>query len=429
MSQIEIRCVDQTAMFTNLPEIFSGDVNIDTVKFTFDDSWNGYTTKTAVFYNNPKDVYPQILDVNDIAVIPSQVMTKQCKLSIGVFGTKANGDVKTSKILTYNVGKGAINSDLESTPATPDFWTQLLARQINYENNITQQQNTFKNELTQQQSNFENELTQQQSNFENNMESGFNTFKSTVTNEVDTLEGIVKGRNQALAYNSYSEMVTALNSMSKDELKRGQNLYIGTVGVPDLWVYGVETNKVTYSYVNDNTIVNTLDTDTTIQVGYYRLAQLETQKVDLTNIESDIDNLQTNVTELQTSDTDINALITALTNRVTELENASGGSEWALLNSVTNGNSVDISNIDFKELYITFTDNGMNTNTTFDYPIISMYINKFQLSTTSKYFACAGGKQSLLIGAYVYASLTQINFYEAYNANTTFTRCMNVYYR
>ena len=32
MSQIEIRCVDQTAMFTNLPEIFSGDVNIDNFK-------------------------------------------------------------------------------------------------------------------------------------------------------------------------------------------------------------------------------------------------------------------------------------------------------------------------------------------------------------------------------------------------------------
>ena len=179
MSQIEIRCVDQTAMFTNLPEIFSGDVNIDTVKFTFDDSWNGYTTKTAVFYNNPKDVYPQILDVNDIAVIPSQVMTKQCKLSIGVFGTKANGDVKTSKILTYNVGKGAINSDLESTPATPDFWTQLLARQINFENTI------------------------------NSTVSGFETDINNLSNDVDTVEAIAKGRNQALAYNSYYEMITA----------------------------------------------------------------------------------------------------------------------------------------------------------------------------------------------------------------------------
>ena len=131
---------------------------------------------------------------------------------------------------------------------------------------------------------------------------------------------IAKGRNQSLAYNNYSEMITALNSMSADELKRGQNIYIGTVGVPDLWVYSVETSSVTYSYVNDETIVNSLGTDTTIQVGYYKLAQLETQKVDLTNIESDIN-------DLQTSDTDINALITALTNRITELENASINSD------------------------------------------------------------------------------------------------------
>lgn len=264
MSQIEIRCVDQTAMFTNLPEIFSGDVNIDTVKFTFDDSWNGYTTKTAVFYNNPKDVYPQILDDNNVAVIPSQVMTKECKLSIGVFGTKANGDVKTSKILTYNVGKGAINSDLESTPATPDFWTQLLSRQINFENTI-------------------------------------NTKVDTLETNVDTVEAIAKGRNQALAYNSYSEMITALNGMTKDELKRGQNIYIGSVGVPDLWVYGVETTNTTYTYTNDETFVSGLNNNVTVQVGYYKLAQLETQKVDVGGINASISGLQDDVETLQTN--------------------------------------------------------------------------------------------------------------------------------
>ena len=157
---------------------------------------------------------------------------------------------------------------------------------------------------------------------------------------------IAKGRNQSLAYNNYSEMITALTSMTKDELKRGQNLYIGTVGVPDLWVYSVETNKVNYSYTNDNAIVNSLGTNTTIQVGYYKLAQLETQKVDLTNIESDID-------ALQTSDTDINALITALTNRVTELENqaSSGGNEWKLMGQVTGTNSFSFTE-DFNELLI-----------------------------------------------------------------------------
>lgn len=126
MSQIEITCIDQTAIYTDTPEIFSGDVNVDTVKFIFDDSWNDYTNKTAVFYNDPKNVYPQILDVNDVAVIPSQVIANKCKLSIGVVGTNANGDIKTSKILTYNVGKGAISDDLESSTATPDIWLQIL---------------------------------------------------------------------------------------------------------------------------------------------------------------------------------------------------------------------------------------------------------------------------------------------------------------
>ena len=161
---------------------------------------------------------------------------------------------------------------------------------------------------------------------------------------------IAKGRNQSLAYNNYSEMITALNSMSKDELKRGQNIYIGTVGVPDLWVYSVEDSSVTYSYVDDKTIVNSLGTDTTIQVGYYKLAQLETQKADLTNIESDIN-------DLQTSDTDINALITALTNRVTELENASGGNEWTFLASVTGATTINLPS-EFKELSILMADDS-----------------------------------------------------------------------
>ena len=298
MSQIEIRCVDQTAMFTNLPELFSGDVNIDTVKFTFDDSWNGYTTKTAVFYNNPKDVYPQILDSNNIAVIPSQVMTKECKLSIGVFGTKANGDVKTSKILTYNVGKGAINSDLESTPATPDFWTQLLSRQINFENTI------------------------------NSTVSGFETDITNLSNDVDTVEAIAKGRNQALAYNSYSEMITALNTMSKDELKRGQNIYIGTVGVPDLWVYGVETTKTTYTYTNDETFVNGLNNNVTVQVGYYKLAQLETQKVDIGSINTGINSLRSDVEPLKIDVETIKSML--VPNQVTSVSYTKNGTGYTL---------------------------------------------------------------------------------------------------
>ena len=281
MAQIEINCIGQTAIYTNTPEIFSGDVNIDTVKFTFDEAWNGYDMKTAVFYNNPKDTYPVMLDENNVAVIPEAVMADKCKLSIGVFGTNANGDVKTSKILTYNIGKGAISNDLEAT--TPaDFWAKLLARQINYESNLIERQDTFESNITEQQTTFESNITQQQNIFESNMENEFNTLQTNVTNEVDTLEGIVKGRNQARVFNTTADMEAWLKDQkNKGVCNVGDNLYIVALDVPDWWISEV------------------LDTPDANTGYYYKIAKLEVQKVDLTNIESDIDTLQSDVNTLE----------------------------------------------------------------------------------------------------------------------------------
>ena len=126
MSQIEISCFGSNAIFTNTPNIFSGG-NVDSVKFKFDSEWSGFTTKTAVFYTNPKETALQILDSNNVANIPAEMLANKGKLSIGVIGTNANNDVKTSKILTYIIDKGAVTDDMETTSATPDIWLQLLS--------------------------------------------------------------------------------------------------------------------------------------------------------------------------------------------------------------------------------------------------------------------------------------------------------------
>ena len=68
--------------------------------------------------------------------------------------------------------------------------------------------------------------------------------------------------------------------------RKGRNINIVTVGVPDLWVAYVETTPVTYSYTSDTAFVSALETDGTVQVGYYKLAMLETQKIDLTDYAS-----------------------------------------------------------------------------------------------------------------------------------------------
>jgi hypothetical protein len=58
---------------------------------------------------------------------------------------------------------------------------------------------------------------------------------------------------------------------------------IQTKLIPDLWVYSVENTSVQYTYTTDEDFITYTNQATGGQVGYYKLAQLETQKVDLAN--------------------------------------------------------------------------------------------------------------------------------------------------
>lgn len=127
---------------------------------------------------------------------------------------------------------------------------------------------------------------------------------------------IAKGRNQAVAFTDYATMVEALNGYEKDEYKAGQNVYIGVVGVPDLWVYSVEDIRHTFIYESDDDIVDKLKNNTTVQVGFFKLAMLEGQKVDLTTYDQhlakhdeDIEKNATDIGELNSSLGNINVYV------------------------------------------------------------------------------------------------------------------------
>lgn len=113
-----------------------------------------------------------------------------------------------------------------------------------------------------------------------------------------TARNIAKGRNQAVAFSDYATMIAELNVMEKDQYKTGQNIYIGIVGVPDLWVYSVESVVHNFSYVSDDDVVEKLTANTTIQAGYYKLAMLEGQKVDLTTVNEQLTKHTEDITEL-----------------------------------------------------------------------------------------------------------------------------------
>lgn len=106
------------------------------------------------------------------------------------------------------------------------------------------------------------------------------TALSAVETTANTAKSIAEGRARAVSFESYSAMVTALNAAANTDYKVGDNIFIQAKEVPDLWVYSVESTTSSYSYTTDDALISALETGA-VQVGYYKIAAMETGKVDL----------------------------------------------------------------------------------------------------------------------------------------------------
>ena len=115
------------------------------------------------------------------------------------------------------------------------------------------------------------------------------TINKTVPTAINEVNSIAKGANQALSYSNYQAMITAFNALANDVYNVGQNVMIITLNVPDLWISGIESTNVPYTYTTDEAFTTELATNGYVQVGYYKLSALETQKVDLTNYVTNTD--------------------------------------------------------------------------------------------------------------------------------------------
>lgn len=122
MSTIKVKAVDQNIVFTDLPRIYSGDVNTDIMVFDFDEVWDGFL-KTAVFYRDIEKPYFQVMEDTE-CVVPHEVMTEAGKFYVGVVGVKGD-KVITSEVIGYDIGQG-IMTPVE-TPPSADVWQQILA--------------------------------------------------------------------------------------------------------------------------------------------------------------------------------------------------------------------------------------------------------------------------------------------------------------
>ena len=104
-----------------------------------------------------------------------------------------------------------------------------------------------------------------------------------VATVANTAKSIAEGANQSLSFSNYQAMITAFNILANNVYNVGQNVMIITLNVPDLWISSIESTSQTYTYTTDEAFTTALATNGYVQVGYYRLSALETQKVDLTN--------------------------------------------------------------------------------------------------------------------------------------------------
>lgn len=246
---INVECIDQDMIVTNSPVIASGGVHENFIAFKFCSKWDGFT-KTAVFYRNEKEKYHALVDDDNMCEVPQEVTNAEGTMYFGVFGV--SGEVtRTSKVLKYKIKQGAITEDLKPSEPTPDIFQQILS-----EYNA---QHLVVNELV--------------------------ADVSELKVGVETATNIAKGRNQAHVFTTTEAMKSWLsNADNIGKYKVGDNLYIVEVDVPDWWIAEV---------------LDEVDTETGY---YYKIAQLETQKVDLTEIES---NIRTINNDIETLTTDI----------------------------------------------------------------------------------------------------------------------------
>ena len=90
-----------------------------------------------------------------------------------------------------------------------------------------------------------------------------------------------KGATKAFVYDTYGDMIAELNQLSKEKLLVNYHIMIRTLNVPDLWVSDIAEENIEYTYTSDDDLITDLVEDGVVQVGYFVLSALETQKVEL----------------------------------------------------------------------------------------------------------------------------------------------------
>lgn len=210
MSKIVITTDDQKLSFTNMPDIYSGDVNYDEVEFIFDSTWDSMS-RTAIFFTKETESEPTgvYLSTNNTAKIPSELITEKCTLYIGVFGVIGDDTIKTSEIVKYDIGKGTPKNTKVIEEVASEYWQQVLSSVGDMQQSVTDVNNSL-NSVQSDISSLDSRVTSLEkydstntSNIDgiksdistmktdiNNLQTSMNNIEFATTSEINTYLGI-----------------------------------------------------------------------------------------------------------------------------------------------------------------------------------------------------------------------------------------------
>ena len=309
------------------------------------EEWNG-KTKTARFIACSGDYVDKLLE-NDQCEIPCEVLRcGYCK--VGVYA-----EHKTTTQHKFFVTESIKDGDGCVCEPTPDVYEQLTGKlddiqaqmPVEVEEQVTEYFTEHKEELKgdngQDGENGKDgkdgvdghnpirEVDYWTTEDQNKIVSDVLTSEkvSQLEKTASTAVSIAKGANQTVSFTDYAAMINKLNTLSKDTYNVGQNIYIKTTGVPDVWVYEIHNEAIAYSYTDDTTIANIFKNNGTIIVGHYELSMLETDKADLTEYEK-TDDVNEKINDLKE-----NAALTYMSiNAITLTENPTNGAFTLTIN-------------------------------------------------------------------------------------------------
>ncbi|MEG1998291.1 MAG: hypothetical protein RR051_07585, partial [Clostridiales bacterium] len=298
----------------NYPVIVSDSRNLISFLFTFSAEWVGIN-KTAIITTGGAAY--KCLIVNDMAMDMPVLAAGPCLIS--VFG----GDLYTADSCEFEIKASGLKDGRTPIPSPPDIYNQILGvatdakdKAVNAESLAKDDQNTAStnakaamdaaaraqlesqnaslsaaNAKASEANSKASEVTanKEADRATNNILNGVSAHNSdaishpAIQNHLSDVEKIAKDAKSTITFDDYNSLITAFNTMPKDKYYVGKGMNIVKIGVPDLWIAYVAASSLPYTYTTDDAFETTMRTSGTVQVGFYKIAMMETGKVDLSD--------------------------------------------------------------------------------------------------------------------------------------------------